>query len=301
MNKIAVVGSLNIDLVAVTDVSPKMGETVIGKDFSMYPGGKGANQAVAGARLGGDIEIFGTIGDDQHGHMLERQLKNDRVSTSSLQKRSDVPTGCALIEICNAHNRIIVVPGANGKTDEAYLKSSMNAILNADVILLSMEIPLPSIEYLVEELYEHNKTIVLNPAPAVHLSEELMSKVTYLLPNEYEAEIIFGGTLSEDAALKRYPNKLLITKGEKGVTFFNEEEIETIPSIIVNPVDTTGAGDTFAGAFSYAISDGLPVKEAIRFAAIAAGLSVEKKGAQSGMPTLAECNEYRKKVSDDEA
>jgi ribokinase len=300
MKRIAVVGSLNIDLVAVTDVSPKMGETVIGKDFSIYPGGKGANQAVAAARLGGDIEIFGTIGDDQHGHVLERQLKNEKVSISSLQKRSDVPTGCALIEICKADNRIIVVPGANGKTDRAYLKSSMNAILKADVILLSMEIPVPSIEYLIEELSEHNKTIVLNPAPAVPLSEETISKVTYLLPNEHESKIIFGETLSEDAALKQYPNKMLITKGDKGVTFFNGEEIETIPSIQVNPVDTTGAGDTFAGAFSYAISDGMLLKEAICFAAIAAGLSVEKKGAQSGMPTLAECVEYRKKVPGDE-
>ncbi len=300
MNKIAVVGSLNIDLVAVTDVSPKMGETVIGKDFSMYPGGKGANQAVAAARLGGNIEIFGTIGDDQHGHVLERQLKKERVTISSLQKRSDVPTGCALIEICNAHNRIIVVPGANGKTDEAYLKSSMNAILKADVILLSMEIPFKSIEYLIEELSEHKKTIVLNPAPALRLSEDMISKVTYLLPNEHEAEIIFGGKVSEAEALKRYPNKLLITKGEQGVTYFNGEEIETIPAIKVNPIDTTGAGDTFAGAFLYAISDSIPLKEAIRFAAIAAGLSVEKRGAQSGMPTLAECDQYRKRILDDE-
>ncbi|MDQ0861521.1 ribokinase [Bacillus sp. V2I10] len=300
MNKIAVIGSLNMDLVAVTDISPKMGETVIGKDFHMFPGGKGANQATAAARLGGSVKLFGTLGDDQHGEFLLHQLENNKVDGSSIQMRRDAPTGCAIIEICEAQNRIIVVPGANAKTDEAYLQKKIDDLLEADVILISMEIPMQPIEYIIKELADHGKIIILNPAPAVPLSDEIISHCTYLIPNEHEAKIIFNSKYEEAEALKKYPNKLLITKGEQGVTCFNGQEIETVPAIKVNPVDSTGAGDTFAGAFSYAISEEKPLKECIQFAVIAAGLSVEKRGAQSGMPTAAEVNEYCSRSADDD-
>ncbi|MCM3595530.1 ribokinase [Metabacillus idriensis] len=300
MNKIAVIGSLNIDLVAVTDISPKMGETVMGKEFNIFPGGKGSNQATAAARLGGSVNLFGTVGDDQHGNFLLDRLSINDVGISNIQKQSEASTGCAMIEICDAQNRIIVVPGANSKTDEGYLQGKINNLLEAEVILISMEIPMDAIEYIVKELAKYGKKIILNPAPAVPLSEEVITHCTYLLPNEHEAEIIFNGKYEEAEALKKHANKLLITKGEQGITYFTGQEIETVPAIKVNPVDSTGAGDTFAGAFSFAISQRKPLKECIQFAAIAAGLSVEKRGAQSGMPTAAEVQEYCSRVSSDD-
>ncbi|TDL80890.1 ribokinase [Peribacillus frigoritolerans] len=300
MNKIAVIGSLNIDLVAVTDISPKMGETVLGKEFNIFPGGKGANQATAAARLGGSVKLFGTVGDDQHGNFLLDQLSINDVGIGDIQKQSEAPTGCAMIEICDAQNRIIVVPGANAKTDEDYLQGKINGLLEAEVILISMEIPMNAIEYIVKELAKYGKKIILNPAPAVPLSEEVISRCTYLLPNEHEAEIIFNGKYDEAEALKKHPNKLLITKGEQGITYFTGHKMENVPAIKVNPVDSTGAGDTFAGAFAFAISERKPLKECIQFAAIAAGLSVEKRGAQSGMPTAAEVQEYCSRVASDD-
>ncbi|MGP1909884.1 ribokinase [Metabacillus sp. JX24] len=291
MKKIAVIGSLNMDLVAVTEVSPKMGETVFGKDFSMFPGGKGANQATAAGRLGAQVMMFGTVGDDDHGRSLLAELDKNHVDAGHAAKRKDAPTGCALIESCRGQNRIIVIPGANSKTDRSYLEEKMEVILEADVILLSMEIPLESIEYAAEILSGYGKTVILNPAPAVPIPESLIDNTSCILPNEHEAAILFN--MTEEEALRKYPNKLLITKGEQGVVYHDGEKPVHIPAVKVNPVDSTGAGDTFAGAFAAASAKGLVLKEAVQFAAAAAGLSVEKHGAQSGMPTEKELEAFR--------
>ncbi|MGX1195097.1 ribokinase [Metabacillus sp. SLBN-84] len=291
MKKIAVIGSLNMDLVAVTEVSPKMGETVFGKDFSMFPGGKGANQATAAGRLGAQVMMFGTVGDDDHGRSLLAELDINHVDASHVAKRKDSPTGCAMIESCLGQNRIIVIPGANSKTDRSYLEEKMEVILEADVILLSMEIPLESIEYAAEILSGYGKTVILNPAPAVPIPKSLIDHTSCILPNEHEAAILFN--MPEEEALRKYPNKLLITKGEQGVVYHDGEKPVHIPAVKVNPVDSTGAGDTFAGAFAAASAKGLVLKEAVQFAAAAAGLSVEKHGAQSGMPTEKELEAFR--------
>ncbi|MEM5018211.1 ribokinase [Metabacillus indicus] len=298
MKKIAVIGSLNMDLVAVTEVSPKMGETVFGKDFSMFPGGKGANQATAAGRLGAQVMMFGTVGDDDHGRSLLAELEKNHVHAVHVAERKDAPTGCALIESCRGQNRIIVIPGANSKTDKSYLEDKMEAILQADVILLSMEIPLASIEYAAETLSHHGKTVILNPAPAVPIPESLIDNTSYILPNEHEAAILFN--MPEEEALMKYPNKLLITKGEHGVVYHDGEKPVHIPAAEVNPVDSTGAGDTFAGAFAAASAKGMVLKEAVEFAAAAAGLSVEKHGAQSGMPTDKELEAFRSRGKSNE-
>lgn len=298
MKKIAVIGSLNMDLVAVTEVSPKMGETVFGKDFSMFPGGKGANQATAAGRLGAQVMMFGTVGDDDHGRSLLAELEKNHVDAVHVAERKDAPTGCALIESCRGQNRIIVIPGANSKTDKSYLEDKMEAILEADVFLLSMEIPLASIEYAAETLSLHGKTVILNPAPAVPIPESLIDNTSYILPNEHEAAILFN--MPEEEALMKYPNKLLITKGEHGVVYHDGEKPVHIPAAEVNPVDSTGAGDTFAGAFAAASAKGMVLKEAVQFAAAAAGLSVEKHGAQSGMPTDKELEAFRSRGKSNE-
>lgn len=295
MNKVAVIGSINMDLVVETDISPSMGETVIGNDFFTSPGGKGANQAVAIARLGGECHLFGSIGNDANGVSLKASLESNQVITQYLNE-VEQSTGCALIEVFQGKNKIIVVPGANQKTNRAYLESVLPHILEAQTVLIQMEIPMDSIEYIVDVCYEHGMTTVLNPAPASVLSENIVNKVTYLLPNEHEFELIFSEKMSEETVLKRYPNKLIITKGEQGVAYFDGNEVVTVPSVKVEAVDTTGAGDTFAGAFTLAVSEGKDLQNSIRFANAAAGLSVTKRGAQQGMPNRPEVNGLIKRV-----
>lgn len=294
MQKIAVVGSINLDYFIDSDVLPQLGETVLGKDFFLSIGGKGANQAVAAARLGGKVSLFGSLGDDENSEMIVRKLEKENINLSNLQFVKGKPTGAAFIELCKSDNRIIVVPGANDQTDVNYVKNIASELLQYDVIVFQLETPLQMIQYLVPLLHERGKTIILNPAPAQTLDQELIEKVTYITPNEHEYKMVFNTNESIDDLLQKYPNKLIITCGSKGVRFFDGNEDILIPSIEVTPVDSTGAGDTFSGAFAVAISEGKSLSESIRFGNIAAGLSVTKKGAQSGMPSRSEVAQYRK-------
>lgn len=284
MNSIAVVGSINVDLVVETDISPKMGQTILGNNFFMSPGGKGANQAVAAARLGRNICIFGSLGRDENGTKMKFNLQKEGIEIKHINYVENVPTGVAVIELCNNDNRIIVVPGANNFTNITYLEKVKEELLSFDVIVMQMEIPIEAIEYIVNFLHENKKTIVLNPAPALPLNKELIEKVTYITPNEHEYKIILNTEEDMEEALRRYPNKLIITQGEQGVKYFDGANIITVPCIKVEAIDTTGAGDTFSGAFSVAISEGKSLFESISFANIAAGISVTQKGAQGGMP-----------------
>lgn len=294
MAKIAVIGSINMDLVAETDIIPKKGETVLGNNFFTSPGGKGANQAVAAARLGGKVSIFGSIGNDQNGLSLKENLMNEMVDVNHLNIVDHVASGVAIIEICENDNRIIVVPGANHYTNVEYLTKVSEALLSYDVILMQLEIPIESIQFIIQFLSDHQKVIILNPAPAMPLPEDLVNKVSYITPNEHEYQIVLNTTESMEEVLQKYPNKLLITRGEEGVTYYDGDKTVTVPCINVDVVDTTGAGDTFTGAFGVAISEGQPIREAIEFANIAAGLSITRKGAQKGMPTRQEVQKKRK-------
>lgn len=288
MSRIAVVGSINMDLVVETDIIPKKGETVLGNHFFIAPGGKGANQAVAAARLGGNVTMFGSVGIDQNGETLRAILKEEGVETAFINIVEGVATGVAIIEICENDNRIIVAQGANQYTNLEYLTKVSQELLNYDVILLQHEIPMESIEYITNYLSIYNKTIILNPAPAFTLSEETLKCITYITPNEHEYKMVLNTSDDMDEVLKRFPNQLLITRGEEGVTYYDGKNIITVPSMNVDIVDTTGAGDTFTGAFGVAISQGQDLQKAIHFANCAAGLSITKMGAQKGMPTLDE-------------
>lgn len=293
MKKIAVIGSINRDLVVEANAFPKKGETIKGNSFAMFPGGKGANQAVAISRLGGNVSFFGSLGDDENGRWLMQHLENELVETVAMNVVKDVPTGVALIELSEQDNRIIIVPGANDYTDVSYIKPLLEELLRCDLIVFQMEIPIELITYLVPILAEQQKTTILNPAPAVPLSPELMEKVTYIIPNEHEYQIVFQTNETISEILKRYPNQLIITEGEKGVSYFDGSHILTIPSISVSPVDTTGAGDTFIGAFAVGIAEGKSLEESLRLATIASGLSVTKKGAQSGIPKREEVERFQ--------
>lgn len=286
MPNIAVVGSISMDLVAVSKKRPKAGETVIGEAFHTIPGGKGANQAVAAARLGANVAMVGAVGDDNYGTVVKKNLENERVFIDYVVPVTDTATGIAHIVLAEEDNSIVVVQGANALVNEPVVDRSKDLLIKADMVVLQLEIPLETVEYVLAICEEHNIPVMLNPAPAQVLSEDILEKATYITPNEHECRIVLDDFTSPiEELLAKYPNKLLMTEGSNGVRFHNGTEIVHVPSIAVDVVDTTGAGDTFNGALAVALSEGETLQKAIRFANIAGGLSVTKLGAQGGMPT----------------
>lgn len=290
MCDIVVVGSINADLVFTSSLRPNKGETVLGKDFKTVPGGKGANQAVASSRLGSNVTMFGCVGNDENGTFLINNLNNNNVNTESIEKINNVPSGVAGIILAEGDNSIIVVPGANHSITKEIIDKYKEIILNAKIVVLQLEIPLEVAKYVIDICYENNIKTILNPAPAIKLDISLIDKVTYITPNEHECKIVFD---NDDvlSLIEKYPNKLLITEGSKGVKFHDGNEIKQIPTVKVEAIDTTGAGDTFNGALATAIVNGYDLEKAIDFSNKVAALSVTKFGAQGGMPTLKEIKE----------
>ncbi|MBP3805727.1 MAG: ribokinase [Oribacterium sp.] len=287
--KIAVVGSINMDQTVIAERIPLKGETLKGSELHYIPGGKGANQAVAMARLGAEVSMFGCVGNDDNGRQLIENLKSNGVNTDNIKTIEGVPTGIALITLGDNDNTIVVVAGANACADKAYVDSIREELVKFDMVVLQHEIPLEAVHYVVDICAKENIPTVLNPAPAAEVPKEIVDKVTYLTPNEHEAVLIFGNEKSEEELLREYPEKLIITKGSKGVvTCLKSGEILSVPCRKSKVVDTTGAGDTLNGAFAVRIADKASMKEALTYANIAAGLSIEKMGAQGGMPTAKE-------------
>ncbi len=287
--KISVVGSINMDMVVTADRIPAKGETLHGSSFDLVPGGKGANQAVAMARLGADVEMFGCVGNDPNGTALVENLVNEGVATEHIKRAEGVPTGVALITVGENDNTIVVVAGANGCVDREYIDSITEHLLQSDLVALQHEVPIDTIEYVVDLCNANNIPVMLNPAPAAPLSSETIEKITYLTPNEHEAKILFDGVENLESLLVKYPEKLIITLGAAGViTYLKSGKMVQVPARISHIVDTTGAGDTFNGAFAVRMSEGASIEEALKFANIAAGLSIEKFGAQGGIPTREE-------------
>lgn len=291
--KISVVGSINMDMTVTAERIPLKGETLKGEDLRYIPGGKGANQAVAMAKLGAQVEMFGCVGNDDAGRTLIQNLKDVGIETSHIKVMEGTPTGIAMITVGENDNTIIVVAGANGCVDRAYIDSVKEAILQSDIVLLQHEIPLDTVAYVTDLCYANGVKVVLNPAPAAPVAKETLDKVSYLTPNEHEATILFGNRTVEEM-LRLYPGKLLITQGSKGASIcLDSGEIVQVPARKAKVVDTTGAGDTLNGAFTMQIANQVPVEEALRFANTAASLSTEKFGAQGGMPT---CEEVKKEL-----
>jgi ribokinase len=288
--KIAVVGSINMDMIIRAERIPLKGETISGNQIEYQPGGKGANQAVAIAKLGGQVTMFGCVGKDAVGEQLIQNMKDCGVNTAYVRSLNQVPTGQAVIIVGEGDNTIIVIGGANNCVDVAYVEAHKEEILQSDIIVLQNEIPQEVVAYTIRMGYAHGKKIIWNPAPARKLADELLEKITYLTPNEHEVLIIWedqGETLQD--LMKRYPQKLIVTQGEKGVGICHKEQgIMTIPAMNVKVKDTTGAGDTLNGAFCVGLSKGMDEIAALRFANAAAGLSVQRYGAQKGMPDYEE-------------
>jgi ribokinase len=287
MGKIVVVGSINMDMVFTSDKRPKAGETVIGNTFSLIPGGKGANQAVAASKLGADTYMIGCVGNDSNGEFSLKNLRDMKVNTRAVKIVDKAPTGLANIIVADNDNSIIVIPGANFEMDKDVIKENKALLLSADMVLLQLEIPMEVVEYVVDICAENKVRVLINPAPAAPLKKSLIEKATYITPNEHELRLIFDNQ-ETDAVLKQYPNKLIVTMGSRGVKYHDGNEIREVPSNKVDVVDTTGAGDTFCGALAAALVRGDSIEDAVIFANKAASFTVTRLGAQSGMPELAD-------------
>ncbi|MBB6283585.1 ribokinase [Geobacillus subterraneus] len=292
MNKpvITVIGSINMDLVTVVERFPNQGETILGERFLTTPGGKGANQAVAAARLGADVRMIGAVGEDAFGRELLRSLQSEGISVDGVKPVTHQHTGIASITISEQDNRIIVVPGANHALAPEDLDQCESVIAESDVCVVQLEIPLSVVERAVSLACRHGVRVIVNPAPAQLLPPSVFKKASFLTPNEHERTILFD-KMDEEA----FADKLIVTEGAKGVRIWQDGQERLIPSFQVPVVDTTGAGDTFNGAFAVALAEGKPLEEACRFANAAAALSVTKLGAQAGMPTRGDVESFLSK------
>ncbi|MDE6888395.1 MAG: ribokinase [Eubacterium sp.] len=287
--KLAVVGSINMDMTVTAERIPLKGETLRGDSISLIPGGKGANQAVAMAKLGAEVEMFGCVGDDSNGRMLLENLKKAGVKTDHIQISKGKPTGIAMITVAENDNTIVVVPGANAAVDKFYIDSIKPYLEEYDMVVLQHEIPLETVHYVVDFCAEKKLQVVLNPAPAAEVPMDIIEKVTYVTPNEHEAVLIFGEGQSTEELLRSYPEKLIITQGSRGVSAcLRSGELLHVPARKAKVADTTGAGDTLNGAFCVRRAAGDDLKAALLYANTAASLSTEKFGAQTGMPTAQE-------------
>ena len=300
-DSILVIGSMNMDLVVRTNDFPKKGETVVGEKFQQAPGGKGANQALAAAKLGGKVEFVGACGEDHFGDDLISSLKSGGVKTDSVY-RLDVNTGIANITVeSDGDNRIIIIPGANNELTPKLIEPYQNKIKEAKLILLQLEIPLETIRYIINLAAQYNTKVLLDPAPVKDLPVEIYQNIDYLLPNEGELETLLpeleGRGARANKLLELGVDKVLLTKGEQGISLYSNEQVKNYKSLSVDAVDTTAAGDAFAGGFAYGLQQEWSEEKIIEFATTAAALSVTREGAQPSLPTLKEVEKFKEQRS----
>lgn len=294
MKRIVVIGSISMDLVVTSNKRPQAGETVIGESFRTVPGGKGANQAVAASRLGGAVQMVGCVGSDPFGQQMIENFKQQDVDVTHVQIVPNEVTGTAHIVLAEADNSIVVVQSANKQV--IFTEEELDQLLDEQsFVLLQLEIPIETVKQVTAYCKAKGIPVLLNPAPSQPLPPEVVEDVTYLTPNEHECRDLFKG-LSVDEVLERYPNKLLVTEGVRGVRFHDGREVRHVPAIQANVIDTTGAGDTFNGALAVALIEQNELEAAVRFAVVASGMSVEGFGAQGGMPTREDVQQRLERV-----
>ncbi|NEW05034.1 ribokinase [Paenibacillus sp. SYP-B3998] len=295
MNKprIVVIGSLNMDIVVETSRFPRVGETLTGEHVHFIPGGKGANQAVAAARLGAQTTMIGSVGDDMFGQSLIQSLQKDGISTDHVKRITGTPTGIASIMLAESDNQIVVIPGANASCLPEHIQALEQIINEQDVVLVQLEIPLETATAACEIAKKLGKMVILNPAPARKLSASLLNSVDYITPNRLELATLTGIDASGDnlqtameALLGMGPRCVVTTLGEEGSAFLRKDDtLGKVPAYRVAVVDTTGAGDAYNGGLAYSLALGSGLTEAVAFACKVSALSVMKLGAQAGMPT----------------
>ncbi|MFT4190511.1 MAG: ribokinase [Comamonas sp.] len=295
VTRVLVIGSINMDLVVTTPAVPQLGETLMGEGFATHAGGKGANQAVAAARLGARVAMVGRVGRDAFGAQLKAGLAAEGVDVQWVRETDGVPTGVAAITVSQADNAIIVVGGANLQVTPADLDAAQAAFAEADVVLVQLEVPLATVEHAAALAERHGKPFILNPAPAQPLPAALLARCALITPNEYELAISLGQAAGAPQGwqqqLATLPGRVAMTKGGEGAFHVDAQgRLHHQPGFAVQPVDTTGAGDTFNGALAAFWPQG--VTAAMRLACAAAALSVTRPGAQGGMPTRAQLDAF---------
>lgn len=296
--KVVVVGSLNMDLVARAQRLPRAGETLPGESFFTVPGGKGANQAVAVARLGGSVAMIGNVGDDDYGRQLHRALYVEGIDCQGVSTCPGVSSGIALITVDAAsQNCIVIIPGGNGLLTPQAVQRFDALLQAAEVIICQLEVPAETVAWTLARGHELGKQVILNPAPATGpLPADWFAHIDYLTPNESEAEALTGVTVTDQHSARRAGERLLqlgagkviITLGAQGAMLVTARGHQHYPAPVVQPLDTTAAGDTFIGGFAAGLVRGLEEGEAIAFGQRAAALSVTRAGAQPSIPYLAE-------------
>lgn len=294
--KIVDVGSINMDLVVRSPHLPAPGETILGSSFATFPGGKGANQAVAAARLGGQVAMIGRVGADGFGEELLAGMARDGIDTRAIQRDPDAPTGVALITVDEkAENTIIVVSGANWHVSPEEVAAHEDLFDGAAILMLQLETPVEASRKAVELAHKHGMKVVLNPAPARDLDADFLRQIDYLTPNEGELLRLTGESDFQAAIRKACAigvGALVVTMGEQGALLVDESGQHPVPAFKVIPVDTVAAGDGFVGAFTVALSEGKTALEAVRWACAAAAISVTRKGAQPSLPARAEVESF---------
>jgi ribokinase len=301
--RLLVVGSINIDLVACANRLPAPGESILGHSFDVFNGGKGANQAVAIAKLGAQVDMIASLGTDLFTERLLSGLKVAGVDTHAVQIVAG-PCGVALISRAdNGENCIIVIPGANGEVSAADIDSHLDAVQQAGMILVQLETPLKAVIRLAEHAWLAKTPFMLDPAPAMPLPEELVSRTTWLTPNETEAQTLLGlVNIDPPAAAEKLlamgARNVALKLGSQGVFLAGRDcPAQQIPAFAVNAVDTTAAGDCFNAAFAVALTRGNPPAVAARYAAAAAAISVTRAGAQPSLPTSSEVEAFLAQAS----
>ncbi|WP_010222425.1 ribokinase [Pseudomonas donghuensis] len=295
---VVVVGSLNMDLVTRAQRLPRGGETLVGETFVTVPGGKGANQAVAAARLGAQVAMVGCVGDDAYGQQLRQALADEQIDCQAVGVAAGVSSGVALIVVDAAsQNAIVIIAGGNGQLLPESVQRFDALLQHADVIICQLEVPMATVAYTLERGRALGKTVILNPAPASGpLPAEWFASIDYLIPNESEAEALSGVPVTDLESAKVAATRLLalgvgkviVTLGAQGALFADGQAFRHFSAPVVQPVDTTAAGDTFVGGFAAALARGEEEGAAIAFGQRAAALSVTRAGAQPSIPYLAE-------------
>lgn len=288
-------------MVAKTTHLPAPGETVLGGDFMMAPGGKGANQAVAAARLGGNVIFIAKLGNDIFGKQAINQYDQENIDTKYIVTDATNPSGIALITVdANGENCIVVASGANAHLKPDDIQPAENEMGNASCILMQLEIPLETVQYVTRKAVEKNIPVILNPAPAQPLPDPLLQHVHILTPNQKEAEMLTGIPIVDKPSAESAANALaakgvrivIITLGKSGALILDQGQIEWVPAPEVTAVDTTAAGDVFCGSLAVALSEKRTIKDSVTFACAAAALSVTKMGAQTSAPSRQEVEQF---------